>query len=597
MAKKDFTRREILKIIGGASSGGAIFAALTAAGVLTGCAATPQAAAPAAEPTAAPEAEKPAEPTAAPEAAASACQMDWNPAYPPFQKYDPIIEIATPYTIDTPKFPDGVADTLTDNPMSRRIKDTLGIVYTMHWQAAGEVATQKMKADIAGNSLAEVFHTGDTELADLIANDAVTDIKDIWEATASPLVKEKKKYPDGKNWVPVKAGGKLYGVAFSWGPGYNVDNIGWIRQDWLDKVGMKVPETLDELTATIKAFKEQKLSAFGINSCKNLVTWYQSLDPIFGAFGVMPTIWRKGSDGQLAYDSLTPAVKDALNVLRGWYADGLLDPDFYTYGEGDSANNLGAQKAGAFFGPWWSGATVVQPMWESVPDAKWVNMPSPKGPDGKVGRIASGVVGPAVVFKKGIDPKKVEAAINQLNWQTEMHVNWEKYQQYGEQRNSNGFINGYDWAWDDQCNVVKGPIDNSYVFVNAIGFGFPYMCYPDYQADINLNIVKWFDQPKDKLNKAQQYLLANPTVKLEAESYLYVYNTLDTQIENEYLSTATPGMIKSWADLRKIEDETFIGIVIGNKPLEDFDTFVADWKANGGDTVTQEVNEWLKSQS
>jgi putative aldouronate transport system substrate-binding protein len=40
-------------------------------------------------------------------------------------------------------------------------------------------------------------------------------------------------------------------------------NAGFIRQDWLDRVGMKVPTTRDELVAVYKAFKEKDANGNG----------------------------------------------------------------------------------------------------------------------------------------------------------------------------------------------------------------------------------------------------------------------------------------------------------------------------------------------
>lgn len=54
-----------------------------------------------------------------------------------------------------------------------------------------------------------------------------------------------------------------------------------------------------------------------------------------------------------------------------------------------------------------------------------------------------------------------------------------------------------------------------------------------------------------------------------------------------YGQTAT--MEKKWANLKKKEDEIFLKIIIGEAPLSAFDTFVEEWKAEGGDEITAEV--------
>jgi putative aldouronate transport system substrate-binding protein len=51
----------------------------------------------------------------------------------------------------------------------------------------------------------------------------------------------------------------------------------------------------------------------------------------------------------------------------------------------------------------------------------------------------------------------------------------------------------------------------------------------------------------------------------------------------------TVTMQRRWANLRKIEDETFLKIVLGLEPLSAFDDFVAQWRREGGDQITNEV--------
>jgi putative aldouronate transport system substrate-binding protein len=48
-------------------------------------------------------------------------------------------------------------------------------------------------------------------------------------------------------------------------------------------------------------------------------------------------------------------------------------------------------------------------------------------------------------------------------------------------------------------------------------------------------------------------------------------------------------MEKRWANLEKLEYETFSKIVTGQAPISSFDTFVKKWKAEGGDTIIKEI--------
>jgi putative aldouronate transport system substrate-binding protein len=527
-------------------------------------------------------------------AAQATCQMDWMPSYPPFDKYDPPIEIKMPFSGST-TFLDG--DSVTDNPMYNRIVDNLGLKYVPAWQADGEVAQQRLSADIAAGTLPDMFVPNGQQLALLIESGGVEDITDIFEATASDLVKEKKQYPGGDNWVEVTRDGRIYGVAFTYGPGYNIDNLGFIRQDWLDQVGLAMPTTVDELTAVLTAFNEAGLCQYGINSCQRFVTWYQSLDPIFGAFGSMPGRWLANGDGTLRYGSLDPQNKEALAVIRGWYEAGLMDPDFYTYGEGDAAGNIGADKVGAFFAPWWTRAALLTSLVEANPAMNYQIMPAPKGPGGLQGRAASGTRGNGVCYRKGLDPAVIEATIKELNWQMDMHVNWEQYQQYGASRNDHGFFEGYEWNFGENCELVAGPTApaNEYSYTAYVGYNFSHNCYPDYQADIFRDMAKWLDMDPAELNQAQRYLLNSPTVKFEIEYYNAVVNTLDQAVKDQWLGATPESMARYMTDLNTLEQTTFIDIVIGNRPLDDFDVFVQDWLAGGGEEITADVNAWKAS--
>ena len=55
----------------------------------------------------------------------------------------------------------------------------------------------------------------------------------------------------------------------------------------------------------------------------------------------------------------------------------------------------------------------------------------------------------------------------------------------------------------------------------------------------------------------------------------------------------TPTMEKKWSNLKKKEDEVFLKIIIGEASLDEFDTFVEEWKVEGGDEITTEVQETL----
>ena len=56
----------------------------------------------------------------------------------------------------------------------------------------------------------------------------------------------------------------------------------------------------------------------------------------------------------------------------------------------------------------------------------------------------------------------------------------------------------------------------------------------------------------------------------------------------------SPTMESKWATLQKLEAETFLQILTGDKPVDEFDTFVSQWRSLGGDTIIQELTDMIQ---
>lgn len=114
-----------------------------------------------------------------------------------------------------------------------------------------------------------------------------------------------------------------------------------IRKDWMAKLGLKDPETVDELYAIAKAFTERDPDGNGKKDTYGLIIpkWpgnYASASPYdvvetwFGA----PNGWGE-RDGKLVPGFDTPEFLAANRWLRKWVTEGLVNKDFATL---DSAN-------------------------------------------------------------------------------------------------------------------------------------------------------------------------------------------------------------------------------------------------------------------
>jgi putative aldouronate transport system substrate-binding protein len=114
-----------------------------------------------------------------------------------------------------------------------------------------------------------------------------------------------------------------------------------IRKDWLAKLGLKEPQTVDDLYTIAKAFTEQDPDGNGKKDTYGLIIpkWpgnyasaspYDVIETWFGA----PNGWGE-RDGKLVPGFDTPEFLTANAWLRKWVQEGLVNPDFATL---DSAN-------------------------------------------------------------------------------------------------------------------------------------------------------------------------------------------------------------------------------------------------------------------
>ena len=91
-----------------------------------------------------------------------------------------------------------------------------------------------------------------------------------------------------------------------------------IRRDWLNELGLEMPETIDDWTEVLTAFKEQK----GATAPLTGIGLPQSFS---GAFDVGYNWYVE--DGQVQYGPLQSEYKEYLQTLNQWYESGLMDRD------------------------------------------------------------------------------------------------------------------------------------------------------------------------------------------------------------------------------------------------------------------------------
>lgn len=358
------------------------------------------------------------------------------------------------------------------------------------------------------------------------------------------------------------------------------------RTDWLENVGIKeIPRTLEEFEEAFYKFTREDPDGNGKNDTYGLSE--TGIRTIYGAFGSYRGKWLLGDDGKVVYGDVKPEMKQALEVLHKWYADGVLDPEFVT-GENEGGywaithkflnNQIGYTNMGNFYHwlPDMSGEENGSAIGEMT--AQWKNSGNtgtyamgyaPEGPEGYKGTDKADFRKLRTVFS--VNLVKDEARFGRLleiiddmncgSVERSVEVNrgtLGKYSDIVDFMGKKAYTAIGEAAEADSLNPflsAKGAA-NTFAFIEEGG---------------NLEY--------QEVAYAQQFAWADEEFKDKNDGYVSViFNTPESKA-------------KYGAELDKILNTGYTSIITGEKPLDYFDEMVKQWYANGGEQLTQEANE------
>ncbi len=259
----------------------------------------------------------------------------------PYGKYEQPVVLTSVRSFETSeKLPEG--DTPENNQYTRYVKDTLNIDVQYIWTSATADYDNKVNLSIASNDVPDAMVVNLSQLTQMVAADQLADLTETYNTYVAPSVKQMMDSSKGIALNAVTFDGKIMAI-----PALTVPDDGyqlmWIRKDWLDKLGLSIPKTLDDVEKTAQAFVSQDPGGLpagktiGILGPQNggvinadftrPTNGNFTFDPVFFSLHSYPGFWVKGADGKVAYGSILPETKTALAKLADWYKKGLIDPE------------------------------------------------------------------------------------------------------------------------------------------------------------------------------------------------------------------------------------------------------------------------------
>lgn len=442
-----------------------------------------------------------------------------------------------------------------DNEIETAIQEYTGIDLSMQW-IPGSAYDDKINVMIASQELPKIVTIKYSPNYISHINEGL-----FWEV--GPLIKD---YPNLAEVSPlhyenISVNGKVYGVPLF----RSIARSGvTFREDWMDKLNLPFPITLDDWYDVVRAMGEEdpdgdgKRDTYGIMLDKSFADGSSSLLNLIAVSQGAPNQW--GLEGDKIVPSFYSDVYfDVLTLFRKLYEEKLINHDFAVIDDTSAGAKFDSGKLGIKVGTAGIAVALQSTVEKSVPTAV-VNVEPLQGKDGYRTAAELGNNGLLVFPKSSVkteeDLKKVLAFLNQL-----LDEPMATLLQYG--------IEGKHWANEDGQAVVideelfrlEGkPYRDRLLAINPGGKSIPKQ-----MSDLER---KTLDITVDNLN----YAVGNPAVSLSSETY-----------------TA------KGAELHTMIIDAQVKYIMGNIDAEEWKQEIIKWENAGGQNIIDEYTAQYKA--
>ncbi len=341
-----------------------------------------------------------------------------------------------------------------------------------------------------------------------------------------------------------------------------------IRKDWLDDLGLPLPETIDDWYTTLKAFKEKKgadspfVATYNQNSGSASFINNSGMalyDAFIGAYKTSDGFYVD-DEGKVKYGPIEKQYKEFLTTFRKWHAEGLVDKEFALADAKAVDSKMLGDKAGATVGLL-SGAI-----------GRYLDNMKTKNPKfNLVGTTYPTLKKGETPFSGQCDDKynpKASTAITKSCKNVEVAARWLDYA-YSEEGNL-----VYNFGIEGQSyNLEKGyPKFSDYIMKNPEGKTYAVM-QPQF---MKLNGAFAVDPRASEQSYAYPQMKEAQAqwTKTEAKKHNIPQSITPTPEESKELAAITGKTNAYFAQM-------YVKFVMGVEPLENFDKYVDEMKKLG----------------
>ena len=482
-------------------------------------------------------------------------------------------------------------DTYEDNAYTRYLKEMLNVQNKNKFAASDNYYDDIVSMAIATNELPDIMVVSDREdLEKLVELDMIEDLSTVYETCTSDRIKEIYDSYGESVIDNVTFDGKI--MAF---PETNIEDgpsLLWLRKDWLDKLNLKEPKTIDDVEYIVKQFIEKDPGNNGEGETVGIVcdpeltgecgySYEYQLDVVFASYNAYPKQWIHDEDGNVEYGSVQPEAKKALARIREMYQSGVLDPNFLLRTTTNIIELVVEGKCGSFFGPWWTPNNPLMEAMSKNPEANWQPYLIQTDKDGTVSYYSQNPTYKYVVVRKGYEHPEIAAKIistifDYMRYEDKDAVEIKRYYQLNVDPTARPLVINIDYndalarCYDNITKTLDGELQESQLEI------LEYSYYESCKSYLEEGGDRTAEDWAAYTSRIAACSLLDKAKKVKVPSLFFA---------------KTETMKSEWWKLKELEKETYLEIVTGEKPLDYFDSFVEEWYASGGEAITHEVSE------
>lgn len=239
---------------------------------------------------------------------------------------------------------EGAVTSFGETPLAKELEKRTGIKIEYVHPQAGQGGEQ-FNIMLASNELPDIVtynwagYAGGADQA--IDERYIYKLNDILEKYAPALTKYLKEHPEVNKKIKTD-NGNYFAFPYVRSEDWMTNSQGIImRKDWLDKLGLKEPKTLDEFETVLRGFK-----TLGAKAPMVLSTGH--LQIMLYAYGTAPDFYV--DNGTVKYGYATEEYKKALEKTAQWYKEGLIDQNLVSADPKYIQSRMLNGDAGAYFG-------------------------------------------------------------------------------------------------------------------------------------------------------------------------------------------------------------------------------------------------------